>query len=157
MDILGAGPPERVLSLAQELRTHDPDGRIRLVGPVERRELSGRLNGYAGYVMPSRRETYGMAYVEALFAGLPLLYSKDRGVDGMVPQDIGYACDPNSPEDVAAGMISLIGDEAKYKAAVAAAQASGALNDLANEQIALNYKAVLDSLFSTPDASGPGL
>ena len=40
------------------------------------------LNGYTALVLPTLRETFGMVYIEALFAGVPILYSQDRGVDG---------------------------------------------------------------------------
>lgn len=53
------------------------------------------------YVQPSYKETFGLSYIEALTQGLPLIYSKGQGIDGMFKDGyVGYAVDPNSPQDI---------------------------------------------------------
>lgn len=34
------------------------------------------------FIMPSRTETFGMAYIEAMARGLPVIYTKGQGIDG---------------------------------------------------------------------------
>ena len=48
------------------------------------------------FIMPSKTETFGMAYIEAMARGLPVIYSKGQGIDGFFPDGfIGYpVCDP---------------------------------------------------------------
>lgn len=46
-----------------------------------------RNNDY--FVMPSIHETFGLVYIEALTQGLPILYTKNQGVDGLFDENIG--------------------------------------------------------------------
>jgi len=149
IDIYGGGPPDKVLALEQTLRALDPKGHVRLAGPIEPENLVSTLGTYAGYVMPSRRETYGMAYVEALFSGLPLVHARGRGVDGMIPAQVGYACDPFDVKAVAEGMVRLLANEATLKAAVSQAQADGSLTYLTAAHIAATYGSLLEKTLTS--------
>ena len=54
------------------------------------------------FAFPSFREGLGLAALEAMYCGLPLVTSNSRGpVDFMVNGETGYICDPNSPEEFA--------------------------------------------------------
>src|SRR5690606_9754782 len=35
------------------------------------------------FTMPSRKETFGLVYIEALLQGLPILFTRDEGIDGL--------------------------------------------------------------------------
>ncbi len=48
-----------------------------------------RQNNY--FVMPSIHETFGLVYIEALSQGLPILYTKNQGVDGLFDEKVGVA------------------------------------------------------------------
>ncbi len=152
IDIYGGGTA--VIPLRKVLRRFDKDGRIRLAGPVPHDQVQSVLNGYSAFVMPSRRETYGLAYAEALFSGLPLIYSKGRGIDGMIPAGLGYACDPFSPTDVAAGIVEVIAREAELKRAIAAAQASSVLESLRMDASRQAYEAFLAAALMGQGARG---
>lgn len=39
------------------------------------------------FVMPSKPETFGLVYVEALSQGLPILYAKGEGFDGYFDEE----------------------------------------------------------------------
>lgn len=40
------------------------------------------MNDAAVFAMPSRRESFGMVFVEALFGGVPIVYPREAAVDG---------------------------------------------------------------------------
>ncbi len=65
----------RLLSLAQELGIA---GEIVLLGQVS--DIPGFLSALDGFVMPSRHEGFGLAMVEALAAGLPVVASRVGGM-----------------------------------------------------------------------------
>ncbi|MDF1576539.1 MAG: glycosyltransferase [Bacteroidales bacterium] len=49
------------------------------------------------FVMTSRRETFGLVYLEAMSQGLPLIYSKNTGIDGLFEEgSVGYGISPGS-------------------------------------------------------------
>ncbi len=147
IDLYGDGAGAELVEIKGMLRRLDPEGRVRLMGPLEHSAIQSTLSTYAGFIMPSRRETYGLAYVEALFSGIPLIYSKDRGIDGLLPESlIGYGCDPLSPTDVAAGIIHVIRNEAALKAGIAQAQANQIFAPLRSESIGSAYTEILRGL-----------
>jgi len=52
-----------------------------------------RKNDY--FVMPSKLETFGLVYIEALTQGLPILYTKNQGIDGLFCEKIGVPTYPH--------------------------------------------------------------
>ena len=61
------------------------------------------------FAMASHSETFGLVYVECLTQGLPILYSKGTGFDGMyLDGHVGYAVDSYSVEDIARGIKRII-------------------------------------------------
>ena len=51
------------------------------------------------FIMPSKTETFGLVYVEAMSQGLPCLYSSGQGIDGYFKNgEIGYSINPDDIE-----------------------------------------------------------
>jgi glycosyltransferase involved in cell wall biosynthesis len=102
------------------------------------------MNGYAGFVLPSRVETYGMVFVEAVLAGVPILWSRKEAVDGLFnAAEVGYRCNPNSAEDVAAGLVHLVHNQARLKQSIAALQRAKVFEPLRREAIGALYRDIL--------------
>ncbi len=70
--IAGDGPQGH--ALRKLIGRYGLEGRAELVGFVE--DVPGFLGGISVFVMPSRREGFGLALVEALAAGLPCVASR---------------------------------------------------------------------------------
>jgi glycosyltransferase involved in cell wall biosynthesis len=67
------------------------------------------------FTMISHSETFGLVFIEALSQGLPVLYTKDQGVDGTFSNSsIGIPVDSFNTEEVAQGMIHLIEHYSHY-------------------------------------------
>src|SRR6202012_2399210 len=78
-----------------------------------------RMSESTALVLPSHHETFGMVYVEALFAGVPILYSKGTGIDGFLHDlDVGIAVNPKSEMDISNALIKLARNHEQYRAAV---------------------------------------
>lgn len=61
------------------------------------------------FVMPSKYETFGLVYVEAMTQGLPILYSKGQGFDGQAADGtVGYSVTYNDPKDIAQKVIQVL-------------------------------------------------
>ena len=55
-----------------------------LLGLKSRQEISAYLNGSDVFILASRGETFGVVYIEALLAGLPVIATKCGGPEDFV-------------------------------------------------------------------------
>ncbi len=62
------------------------------------------------YVMPSRSEPFGIAPLEALLHGVPVIVSRRSGVAEVLPS--APTVDPDDPRDVAGRILEVLGDRA---------------------------------------------
>lgn len=61
------------------------------------------------FILPSRGETFGLVYVEALSQHLPIIYGKDEGFDGFYPEGfVGYPAIAGNAESIAEQIQTLI-------------------------------------------------
>lgn len=51
------------------------------------------------FAMPSKGETFGLVYVEAISQGLPIIYTQKEGIDGFY-ENIGVAVELNNEESI---------------------------------------------------------
>ena len=91
------------------------------------------------FVMPSKFETFGLVYVEALTQGLHLIYTRGQGFDGYFADGtIGYSVKYDDSEeiknrikDISSGKVEKISN---YKDKI--------LNDFDWENVAERYKKI---------------
>lgn len=61
------------------------------------------------FVMPSKTETFGLVYAEAMSQGLPVIYSKGQGFDGQFEEgQVGYHVDFNNSKEIADRIIDIV-------------------------------------------------
>lgn len=79
---------------------------VQRTGRVAKREdLLAIYRSHDVFVMPSFRETFGIAYLEALSQGLPIVHARGQGVDGYFsPGGVSEAVDPRDDTDIARGV-----------------------------------------------------
>jgi teichuronic acid biosynthesis glycosyltransferase TuaC len=111
--VVGDGPERGPLAaLARELGVAD---RVELAGQLPHPEALRRLRAGAVFAMPSVDEAFGVAYVEALAAGLVVVAA--RGEPG--PEDLAAAgaplvlVPPGDPDALAAALDGLLADSAR--------------------------------------------
>ncbi|MBX3548939.1 MAG: glycosyltransferase [Xanthobacteraceae bacterium] len=144
LDIYGSGSPKSLIEVTGLAQASEVAPRVRLKGVLPHGEVQRVINGYSAFVMAPRRETYGMVHVEALLAGVPILWSENRGIDGYFDgHDVGTRCDPNSAESIAKGILFLLANERRLKQNIAALQADGLFEPLRRAGIADNYREIL--------------
>ncbi|MBL8572295.1 MAG: glycosyltransferase [Hyphomicrobiaceae bacterium] len=121
LDVIGGGSEAARAAIAAHIRRHGVGERVRLVGALDNAALIERLPDYLAMVLPSHNETFGMVYTEALFAGVPIGYSRGTGIDGHLDGlEVGVGIDPGSVGAIVAAIERLIGDNGGYRATIAA-------------------------------------
>ncbi len=144
LDIYGTGRDASINVIAEILRRAGAIKVVRLMGAAPHDRVQQLMNAYTAFVMAPRRETYGMVHVEAVLAGLPILWSQDRGIDGLFGNHpVGYRANPESVEDVARGLRFLVANERPLKATIAGLQQKGAFEHLRSPAIAAQYCSLL--------------
>lgn len=92
---------------------------LTLAGPMNRQELRARMRSASGFVLPSLRESFGLVFIEALFAGLPIIYPKGTAVDGYFEgAPFAIKVDARDSAALAEAMRSLVKDERQLKASL---------------------------------------
>jgi glycosyltransferase involved in cell wall biosynthesis len=81
----------------------------RYLGRIDdREELRDIYREHDIFVMPSFRESFGVAYIEAISQGLPVVHSRGQGVDGYFEMNtVSEAVDPRSTADIAEAIVKL--------------------------------------------------
>lgn len=85
------------------------DSNTQYISAKPKEELIGLYRRNDVFVMPSRAETFGLVYAEALTQGLPVLYTANQGFDGQFPEGtVGYSVDARNPEDIAKKILAVV-------------------------------------------------
>jgi glycosyltransferase involved in cell wall biosynthesis len=71
-------------------------------------ELLGIYRESDIFAMVSHYETFGLVYIEALTQGLPILYTKNQGIDGAFEENVGIGVDSKSEDDIYRGLKYII-------------------------------------------------
>lgn len=61
------------------------------------------------FVMPSFHESFGRVYVESMTQGVPVIYTKGQGFDGIFDDgEVGYAVSASDPTQISNAIVSII-------------------------------------------------
>lgn len=151
LDVFGGSGSNDLLQLQKLIQETGMQEHIHLKGPIANNILPQILGQYSAMIMPSFSETYGLVYAEALFHGVPVIFSKNRAIDGYFnAQKIGYACDPTSISDIAKGLEYVLGHEAELKQNITLMQQKGELDIIRRKGILNVYRKEISHLLSIP-------
>ena len=149
LDVFGSGSSAELRAMDALLGDADLRQRIKLRGPLHHEMVQQKIQEYVAFVMPTRRETYGMVFAESLLAGVPILQSKGWGIHGLFPdEDVGYSCDTNSIEDIKQGILYLRENEAVLKKSIARRQTVGDFDILRRASIAAQYREIITTVIN---------
>ncbi|WEK44107.1 MAG: glycosyltransferase [Candidatus Sphingomonas colombiensis] len=144
LEVAGGGDTASAAAVDRALGHAGVSGIARRVGPLAPADLQRWMNGCAVFALPSRRESFGLVFIEALFAGCPIVYPRGAAVDGWFddcPFAIGV--DARDPRAVARGIDTLIMENDVRKRALAQWQQSGAAARFGRDAILAGYRDVL--------------
>ena len=92
--------------LQQQCRDNGVEDRVHFAG--YRRDIPGVMKDSDLYLFPSKREGLGLAGIEAMASGLPVVSSNINGIlDYMIEGKTGYLCDPDDADAFSRAILDL--------------------------------------------------
>jgi|GEM_PF-989848 len=148
LDVYGKGTDAEVAALTQQVALRGLENRVFYRGTVSQQALSAQMPGYTALVMPSRDETFGMVYVEALLNGLPAIGCQNSGIDGYLNDSRQYMVSVNidEPTELVEAMVMIARQHSRLVAELSEDIQQGALDIFNTDCIAAHYRTVLSSL-----------
>lgn len=111
--VIGDGPERYKLEkLAEDL---DIKKQVEFLGAVERRNLPKYLQKAAAFALPSNYETFGVAYIEALACGLPIITTKCGGPEDFYEEKLGYIIPKGDMQALSIAMSDMVINYDRFK------------------------------------------
>ena len=107
VDIVGDGEDrDKLESLSRKLQISNA---VRFHGFIKNKEDLRSLYRKANiFILPSYTETFGIAYVEAMSQGLPVIYAKNQGIDGYFKDlDVGFSVNPDDSKGICDAILKI--------------------------------------------------
>ena len=109
LKIIGTGP-ERA-RLERRARDLGLDGRVAFLGHVSFERLAAEYRGADVFCLPSRQEGFGIVFLEAMAAGLPVVAARAAAVPEVVEDgECGILVPPGDADALSTALDRLLGD-----------------------------------------------
>ena len=110
--IYGDGPERKKLTtLIDQLSMQN---QIHLMGYAKREVIAQKMFKSDCFVLVSDSETFGVAYIEAMAAGLPVIATRCGGPEDFVDESNGILIEKNNTEEIAQALIYLRDNSQNY-------------------------------------------
>jgi glycosyltransferase involved in cell wall biosynthesis len=122
LKVIGTGPRlNQYQRLARDLGVAE---QVRFLGFVEHQDMPRHYQQADLFVLPSRRESFGLVLAEAMACGLPVVATRAGAIPEVVEDGTtGALVPPDDPAALASAVLSLLSDRERMKALGAAGAA----------------------------------
>lgn len=143
LDIIGDGPYRyKIEGLINKYKLQE---NVKLLGSISNNNIKDVIANYSAFVLCSYPETFGMVFIEALFAGVPIIYSKNCGVDGFFDNlEVGISVDHKSDNEIAEALLRI--KDSKYKNTLKKAIENKRLDTFKSKSIVQNYYEIVKNI-----------
>lgn len=93
--------------LQKQIDAYKLNNQILLLGPMYRNEIGNLMKASDAFVLPSRKETFGLVYIEAMLAGLPVIATSCGGPEEFVNENNGIIIPVENVEFLKRAMIEM--------------------------------------------------
>lgn len=112
LDIFGDGNHKEALET--KVRNHGLNHRIKLRGMTDRKIIAKEYQHKDVFCLYSHSETFGLAYLEALASGLPVISSKCGGPEHLIKENNGILVELNDVDALGKAMVYMKENIEKY-------------------------------------------
>lgn len=113
LTIVGKGPLEG--ELKKKVNEKGLSDSISFTGVVQNRKLVDLYNKADCFVLPSRFETFGVVYAEALCTGTPVISTRNGGIDDIFEDGCGYLVGIDNEDELEDAMRRIMSDKFDYQ------------------------------------------
>ena len=105
---------------------------------MHKEQLLQLYRKYDIFVMPSKAETFGLVYAEAISQGMPVIYTKDQGFDGQFKDgEVGFAVKYDNVPEIVQRIVYIYDNLAVFSK-----RCSEYANKFSWKRICLEYKKI---------------
>ena len=108
LTIVGKGPWEE--KLKKKVNENGLSDCISFTGAVQNRKLVDMYNKADCFVLPSRFETFGVVYAEALCTGTPIISTRNGGIDDIYEEGCGCLVSVDNEDELENAMKCVMSD-----------------------------------------------
>jgi len=141
LTIFGEGP-ERP-KIEEIIRQHGLKDRVVLMGMCSRSAIAEKLRDSHCFVLASQSETFGVSYIEALAAGVPVIATKCGGPEGFVHGENGLLIPVDDVDELCNAMLFMYNNSTSFDGEKIAIEAK---TKFSAKRIAERLLEVYDSL-----------
>ncbi|WP_416386993.1 glycosyltransferase family 4 protein [Metaclostridioides mangenotii] len=110
LDIVGDGPEFTKLKELENRAEYK--NKITLYGYMEKEDIMNLYRKNDIFIMPSKYETFGLVYIEAITQGLPVIYTRGQGFDGYFDEGtVGYGVKYDDVEEITDSILKILEKE----------------------------------------------
>lgn len=114
IDVLIIGEGKERINLQHEIDNLKSGHNIKLMGRKTREDMAEIYSKADIFVLASRRETFGVVYIEAMLSGLPVIATKCGGPEEFVNENCGILIDPDNVEQLVDALKKMISNYRDY-------------------------------------------
>lgn len=110
--IIGEGPERE--RLQNQIHALQLDDQVKLLGQLSRPDINKVFHKCHSFVLPSQSETFGVSYIEAMYAGLPVIATRCGGPEAFVDNSNGLLVPVNNIDALAKAMYIMRQNYSSY-------------------------------------------
>lgn len=142
LDIIGNGPEKN--KLQQLIQKHNLKNNVNLLGYKSKQEIVKILQNSDLFVLPSQSETFGVAYIEALACGLPIIATDCGGPRDIVTKENGLLIPINDLESLERAITYMINNINHYNRQAIAADC---ISRFSSESVAKQLTTIFENIY----------
>lgn len=112
LHIIGEGPNRA--SLETQISILGLKDQVKLLGSLPRKEIADSFRKSDCFVTASENETFGLACVEALACGIPVIATRCNGPEYFIDDDNGMLVDVGDKEGMASALLEMANKRNRY-------------------------------------------